>query len=296
MNHLRSLRAWVLVAIVGVGVAFAQDALPTEAATALREGEARMAEALATYPAQYPDRPLWQQAFAAGRRAASLAPDRLEPVRFLAEAYSLSQWTGRAWGAWLDYARRGGVLDEAAQSMAAGVGHELGYGAYARGDLDAALDLYLTITDLAPRDVDARVWVGRILIETERPAQAVPYWQSVVELDPTDARARYFLDLARDQAEWGTRAVDAFRQGVAHYEVGEMSLARERFARATVLNPTYPAAWAWLGRVAFEAGAYADARRAYANAAGLEPGNETYRYFLAQAIARAEAPAGAADD
>lgn len=296
MTHRRSLRVWVLTAIIGFGLALAQGPLPGEAEAALREGEARMAEALATYPAQYPDRPLWQQAFAAGRRATDLAPGRLEPLRFLAEAYSRSQWTGRAWNAWLDYADRGGVLDDEAQGLVAAVGHELGYGAYARGDLGAALDFYLAVADLAPRDVDARVWVGRILIETELPAQAVPFWQSVIELDPADARARYFLELARDQAEWGTRAVDAFRQGVAHYELGETLAARERFARATVLNPTYPTAWAWLGRVAFEAGDFADARRAYANASGLEPGNETYRYFLAQAIARAEAPAAESDD
>jgi tetratricopeptide (TPR) repeat protein len=282
---MRPFRIHMFIALLlAFGSAIAQTPLQAEARAALDEGEALMAEALATYPAQYPDRPLWQQAFAAGRRAASLAPDRLEPVRFLAEAYSRSNWTGPAWAAWEDFVRRGGVLDDEARTLVADVGRELGYGAYARGDLDTALDLYLRVTDLAPADVEARVWVARILMETDRPDQAVPFWRSVLERDATDTRAAYFLDLAQDQAEWGVGTIEVFRQGVEFYERGDYPAARERFARATVLNPAFAAGWAWLGRVAFEAGAYGEARRAYANASGLEPDNETYRYFLSRSI------------
>jgi len=278
----------VLLALILLAAPTAAQSLPEAAADALAEGEAAMAEALATYPAQYPDRPLWQQAFAAGRRAASQAPDRLEPLRFLAEAYSRSQWTGPAWLTWEEFVRRGGVLDEEARDLVAIVGHELGFGAYARGDLDTALETYTRVTEWVPDDVESRVWVGRILIESGRPAQAVPFWRAVLDLDPHDARAAYFLQLARDQAEWGTRPVNAFREGVAHYERGDLRAAAERFARATTLNATYAAAWAWLGRVAFEQGEFVDARAAYANAAGLEPDNETYRYFLSRSIALAE--------
>jgi tetratricopeptide (TPR) repeat protein len=288
MPRMVSLFTLTLALLVALASASAQG-LSAEAEAALRTGEARMAEALATYPAQYPDRPLWQQAFAEGRRATQLAPESLAPVRFLAEAYSRSQWAGRAWPAWLEFVERGGKLDEEAEELVAIVGHELGYGAYARGDLDAALEFYLTVSDLVATDVAARVWAGRILLETERPEQAATFWRSVLALDPNDARAAYFLELARDQATWGTRAVNVFREGIAFYEEGAAQAAAERFARATVLNPAYPMAWAWLGRMAFEAGDYADARRAYANAAGLAPDNETYRYFLAQSIALAEA-------
>ena len=288
MPRTTSLFTLIVALLVVLGSASAQS-LSAEAEAALRTGEARMAEALATYPAQYPDRPLWQQAFAEGRRAMQLAPESLAPVRFLAEAYSRSQWAGRAWPIWLEFIDRGGMLDEEAEELVAIVGHELGYGAYARADLDTALEFYLAVSDLVATDVDARVWAGRILLETERPEQAVTFWRSVVTLDPNDARAAYFVELARDQATWGTRAVDVFREGIAFYEEGAAQAAAERFARATVLNPAYPMAWAWLGRVAFEAGDFADARRAYANAAGLAPDNETYRYFLAQSIALAEA-------
>ncbi|CAN5715838.1 hypothetical protein BH23DEI1_BH23DEI1_11120 [soil metagenome] len=264
--------------------------LPEGAAAALAEGGALMAEALSTYPAQYPDRPLWQQAFEAGQRAISLAPDRLEGVRFLAEAYSRSNWYGPAWEQWLEYRRRGGPdvfeNDPAARELLAAVGHELGYGAYTRQEFDLALDYFLSIVDLVPDDINAHVWSGRILIETERPDGAVPYWRRVTELDPDDERAAYFLGLAQEQALWGTRAVNSFREGVAYYESDRRGEAEERFARAAVLNPGYVAAWAWHGRVAFERSSYAEAARLYERALGLDPGNENYTYFRREALRR----------
>jgi len=284
-------RAFVLALLTTFAftLAQAQAALPEAAAEALAAGEASMAAALATYPAQYPDRPLWQEAFAAGRRAMTLAPEALEPARFLAEAYSRSNWYGPAWNAWRDVIRRGGDVsaDAEAQELIALVGHELGYGAYSRGDLSLALEYFETIADLAPADLNAHVWSGRILLELEQPAQAIPAWQRVLELDPDDARAAYFLELAREQAQWGPAAVTAFRDGVALYEQGRLTEAAERFARATTRNPSYAQAWSWLGRVAYEREQYRDAAMYYGRASDLEPGNETYAWFRTDSTRRA---------
>ncbi len=288
MNRFNSLLIAVVTALV-LGLVGAQAALPEAAAEALDAGEARMAEALATYGAQYPDRPLWQQAFAEGRRAMTLAPEALEPVRFLAVAYSRSNWYGPAWNTWRDYVRRGGDVSEdaEAQELIADVGQELGYGAYARGDTELALEYYQSIAALVPGDVNAHVWSGRILIETERPEQSIASWQRVLELDPTDARAAYFLELAREQSLHGPAAVNAFREGVALYEDERLGEAAEAFARATTRNPEYPQAWAWLGRVAFERGQFRDAHTYYSRAAALEPGNDTYAWFRAESERRA---------
>ncbi len=84
MTHPRNVLRATTTLLIVLGLAWAQGGLPTTVQAALDDGEALMAEALATYPAQYPDRLLWQQAFAAGRRAEALAPERLEPLRFLA--------------------------------------------------------------------------------------------------------------------------------------------------------------------------------------------------------------------
>ena len=78
----------MVFALVLMSGAVLAQALPTNAQEALTRGQALMAEALSTYDVQYPDRPLWRQAFNEGRTAIELAPGHPEPLRFMAQAYS----------------------------------------------------------------------------------------------------------------------------------------------------------------------------------------------------------------
>ena len=269
-----------LIGLTGLTVGvFAQEPLNPAARESIQLGEARIAEAQAAGIPAFPDRPLWRDAIALGREAVRQAPGRSEPLRFLAKAYTLTRWYFPAWRTWLEYLQVGGSLDREAQEWFVLVGNELGFTSYHRGDFEQALAYYLQVIDRVPGHLEAYIWAGRILIETGRPAQAIPYWQEVVTRDPVDRRAAYFLELARDQARWGISAVNAFREGVSAHEVGNLSLARERFARATTANPDYAAAWAWLGRVAFEQGHYRDAATFYDRARRLEPTNEAYQFF-----------------
>jgi tetratricopeptide (TPR) repeat protein len=268
--------------------------LPAAAQEAIEEGRAAMREALATYQAQYPDRPLWQEAFRHGRTARGLAPDQPEPLRFLAEAYSRANWYGPAWNAWLEYLEQGNPLDAEATPLFTEVGSQIGYNYYRQGRPDDATMVYRRIIDEVPFDLEAHTWMGRLLLETGKPEQAISYWQTVVDRNPEDDRAEYFLELAREQARWGSEAVNAFREGVRFYEEGALEKARERFARATSLNADYAEAWAWLGRVNFDRGDYRDARTFYGRASELAPGNETYGYFLEESRRRAESQREAA--
>src|SRR5699024_1164610 len=58
-----ALAAGVAALLLVFSGAFAQSSLPENAAQAIARGQALMDEALATYDAQFPDRPLWQEAF-----------------------------------------------------------------------------------------------------------------------------------------------------------------------------------------------------------------------------------------
>ncbi len=257
--------------------------LTDSAAERLNLAEATAAQALATYSAQYPDRPLWQATFRYIEEAISLAPDSPEPYRFQAIAHTMANWYGPAWDMWQAYLASGWPLDAQATTYFVEAGHRSAYSLYSQGLLEESLAVYLGVINEVPFDLEAVSWAGRILMELGRPQQAIPYWTTVAERDPTDARAAYFRDLARDQARWGADAANAFREGVSFYEAGSMSQARERFARATVLNDAYAEAWAWLGRVEFEAGNYGDARSHYGRAVDIEPAFDTYRYFYEEA-------------
>jgi tetratricopeptide (TPR) repeat protein len=279
---LKRILILVLALLMVLPVVYAQGrlTLSSEARAALERGEEKAQEALTIYERHNADFPLWREAIAQGRQALSLAPDHPAPLRFLAEAYSITLWYARAWEMWLRYEAAGGLLDPEARDMLARVGTQLGYLRYERGDLAGALEYYLQVIDRVPQDTEAYVWAGRISLELGQPEGAVPYWQEVLRRDPADSRAAYFLGLSHEQARWGAEAVDAFYEGVGLYEQGYLGEAQLRFASASELNPDYTEAWAWLGRTHFEQGNYRAARRAYRRARDLDPGNETYRYFV----------------
>lgn len=308
---LRSLRCTLLrglTLLVATGLATtaflaaAQEAPAHEAAT-VRTPEADRAislarilidEAIAAEAPAFPDHPRWSKAIVAARTAADRAPDDATAMGLVAEAYSRSGFPGPAWQAWTAYRQAGHVLEPEQMPLFLEVGEHLGYAAYQRGELRRAIEIYDAILDAVPFSKESRVWIARIHMEQGRPADAVPYWETVLAQDPEDDRARYFLGLAEDQAAWGIDAANAFREGVAHYEAGETDDARRAFERATNRNPAYGEAWAWRGRIAFEAESWLVARQHYARAAELVPAVDAYRYFRDEAQRRWDAEAAAA--
>ncbi len=269
--------------LIALGTAFAQG-LPANAQEALTRGEAAMQEALATYPAHYPDRPLWQQAFREGRTAVSLAPGRPEPLAFLAEAYSRANWHGPAVATWQEFFAAGGMLNAEQAELFAHSANENAFAAYQAGDPNRAAEIYALVTNYVPDNAEAHRWLGRILLETRRPQQAVAAWRSLLEIDPSAEGAEYFLQLAQAQTRWGIDAANDFYEGIRLYEAGSLSQARNAFASATVRNADYALAWSWLGRVYFEQGFFEDAHAAYSRALALEPGNANFEWFTRESL------------
>ncbi len=351
--------------------------LSEEAQRALRQGQNAAARAMSTYDRHFPDRPLWREAIQHGLEARRLAPDRLEPLRFLAQVYVTTGWHARAWEAWSSFQALGGELDAQARRQLAEAGAWLGYNSYSAGNLADALRYYRSAFEAQPGDGDIASWLGRIHFEQGepeaalpywevavaarpdqpqyrhflertqhqlrvgvaasnayyrgvelrqrgqlqealaafrqatqananfleafeqaaqisqalgRPSEAVSYWQRVLALSPNHPRAQGELALAEEQSRFGVAAVAAFREGVALFEQGNRQAAAQRFASATQQNASYAEAWAWRGRIAFEAGDYASAQQFYGAAARLEPGNERYAFYRREALRLATPP------
>lgn len=273
-----TLFATVLFASALSSLAFAQS-LPANAQEAVDRGEALMEEALATYDAQYPDRPLWQAAFREGRTAVSLAPGNPAALRFLAEAYSRANWPGPAVTTWKEFAEAGGTFDDEAAELFAKDANANAYAQYQQGNKAEAAELYLEVTRYLPNNLEAHRWLGRIMLELRQPEQAIVAWRNYLDLAPDDEGAQYFLTLAQAQARWGIDAANDFFAGIKAYEEGNMTGARTSFASATARNARYAEAWAWLGRVAFEQQHYEDAALSYGRALELDPGNDNYAWF-----------------
>lgn len=258
----------------------AQSRLSEEAQTALATGQTAMQVALSSYERHYPDLPLWREAIRYGKEATKLAPDAPEPLRFLAEAYSRSNWPGPAWQTWNDYLSEGYTLDNEAVPLFVSAGEQLGYTRYSQGQAEAALEIYQYIIEVVPYDKEAHVWAGRILLEMGRPDEALPYWETVVSRDSTDERATYFLQLTQNQVQWGRDAATAFQEGISLYEKGQLQEAALKFNSAAKQNTNFTDAYIWSGRTLLDLGRPAEAIPYWQTATELDTNDARSAYFL----------------
>lgn len=258
----------------------AQSDLSQEAQTALATGQTAMQVALSSYERHYPDLPLWREAIRYGKEAIELAPDNPDALRFLAEAYSRSNWPGPAWQAWNDYLTKGYTLDSETAPLYINTGEQLGYTRYSQGQADAALEVYKRILEIIPDNKEANVWTGRILLETGRPEEALPYWQAVVTRDSTDERAAYFLQLTQNQIQWGAGAATAFQEGISLYEKGQLQEAALKFSSAAQQNTNFTDAYIWSGRTLLDLGRPAEAVPYWQAATERDPNDTRSAYFL----------------
>ncbi len=159
---------------------------------------------------------------------------------------------------------------------------------YNEGSLEAAGDAFATASRANPQYIEAASWAARSYQEAGKPQQAVPFWERLVELNPDDSRAAYFLELARNQSGYGTEASSAFNRGLTAYQNANLEAAQAAFEEAVAARSTYADAWAWLGRIHFDRGEYNASASDYRRALALVPDDTSYRFFAEEAARLAD--------
>jgi tetratricopeptide (TPR) repeat protein len=154
---------------------------------------------------------------------------------------------------------------------------------YSQQNLAEAAKSFERAAEANPEYKDAFVWAARSYQELNQFDRAIPFWERVLELDPNDTRASYFLLLARKQISADTPSGEAFMQGITYYQSNDFVNAEKSFKAAVQADSNFADAWGWLGRVYFTVANYPEAATAYARAAQLAPDNSDYRFFADEA-------------
>ncbi|THF86492.1 tetratricopeptide repeat protein [Deinococcus sp. KSM4-11] len=154
------------------------------------------------------------------------------------------------------------------------------YGDRDTGRKPQALAGFQEAAQSAPNFTEAWREAGRLALELNDAPAALAAFQGAAALPGANAADKYNLALAQEAAQYGLGPVQAFRAAYAKYTAGDKAGAGAGFQDAATQNVNYAKAWAWLGRVRYEAKDYPGAIEAYGKAVALDPNDKTSAYYL----------------
>lgn len=171
--------------------------------------------------------------------------------------------------AWLTFSRHTMVEDElvAAEKIDSNLYEaKLARGklAVAKGNHDDAIKQFESLTKSMPTRAEAWFWLGRELLETNKPSLAITALKKARELDPDWPEAS--LELARALPD-GTEARDLARSAVA-------------------MRTTWPEAWLRLGELELATGGYEAAQKAFETSIKQSPKVVAAHSGLAMALVK----------
>jgi cytochrome c-type biogenesis protein CcmH/NrfG len=281
----RSVRVVTALAVLLAGAAVAQDAPDA----ALTRAERALEAALASDAPRSPDAAVWTRALDAARAAVDVSgtPPDADALTLLARAYQGAGWWSRAVETWQELeATRGPLRGEDARAWR-DAAVQLAYARYQAGDRVAAAARLGAVLERDPNDLEALRWSGRIALELDRPGEAAGWYARLLALAPDDVNARFQLELAREREAHGRAASDAFREGLARLDAGDVDAAVDAFARAEAADPSWLEPLRWRARTLME-NERAGAVDAWLRLVERDPDDDGARYFLARARTQAE--------
>ncbi|MFC4452666.1 tetratricopeptide repeat protein [Deinococcus sonorensis] len=249
---------------------------PADPAALLQQAQTLEQQARATTSRNIDDA-RWKQAAAAAEAAVQAAPQSQPALRLRATIYTeVGFWKQAelAWDAYLKLAPD----DAAARSQAAIAQYNLGYAAYARGDLGSAPANFTRCLTLDPKQFQCALWGGRVALESGRFPEAVNLYQQAVALNGSDKVAPYFLGVAQNAGKYGPAATAAFSRAYQALDAGRKQEALSGFEAATASAPNFIEALREQGRLALELNNAASAKAAYDAAAALPGASAADRY------------------
>lgn len=158
-----------------------------------------------------------------------------------------------------------------------------GYNLYQVGRYDDAVQFFIDAITAKPDFVRAWYWLARTYQETNMVDEAIWAWQKVIQLEPDNAQAQYFLKKMQSWKLYGKEAWEAYEQAQNAYLQGQYTSAIQLFETAIKENPNFDAAYYWLGISQLKNGDYAAATRSLEKYLIIQPQDKNAQYWLNQA-------------
>ncbi|MBB6096909.1 tetratricopeptide (TPR) repeat protein [Deinobacterium chartae] len=226
--------------------------------------------------------PRWKALIASAEALVQSNPQNAAALRLRAQIYNDVKWWIKAEEAWRALEASGAELTAADRRAYATALQNLGYSALTRSnrDIEEALRYFRAASRIDPSFVEARYQEAQVLLETGRTAESRAVWQAILQQNPSDKRAQYFVGVTERLADYGPDAARNFAQGYAAYEAGDKRRAQTLFKASTTASANFVEGWRYYARTSFELGDMAGAVEGYSKVVGLEGNNNQNAYWL----------------
>ncbi len=156
------------------------------------------------------------------------------------------------------------------------------YNYYQEGQYDMAIKFYKIVLERNPAHKKALYWLARLYQELGLYREALATWQRLLEVQPEDKVARYFVKVCEEVVKQGKEPFEAYEEAYRFYSKGDKERALSLYEKACALNPNFQKAYLWAGRVAFELGYYEKAEWYLERALSLDKEDKVAKYLLDQ--------------
>ena len=248
----------------------------------LYRGVQKMEEALQTYgEAQYPDKPLWREAFSLAEETITKEPEYLDAYGYLAYMYRKTNWWAKEVETWDLYLQklqeRGEKIDSRQISQTY---LRLAYSYFNQKNFNLARESLQKATEISPQWAEPYLLWARIEYEDGNVEEAEKLYSRAFELDPSLKEAEYFAQLAGKAKVYGKSAYEAYVAGYQSFAAGNLERAEQYLQEAISLNPEMKEAYYWLGRTLYDAGKLREAEKAWEKVLEIDPFHSQARRFL----------------
>lgn len=204
-----------------------------------------------------------------------------EVLRLRANIYSDVKWWIKAKTAWEDFQKVGNLSADEKKRYSEAL-HNLAFTAAHRNEpnLQEALQYAKQAIEVTPDYYPARYLLAETYQDLGDYSNAKNAWKEVLDINPTDTKAQYFVNVGDRLSRFGPEVNQAFVRGYSAYSENQKSEALNLFKKTTELGPEFTEGWRYYARTAFELGDVKAALAGYQKLSELEGQTPENTYWL----------------
>ncbi|MDD4288153.1 MAG: tetratricopeptide repeat protein [Atribacterota bacterium] len=239
--------------------------------------------------ADYPSKPLWNEAIQNATKAVELDPDFADGYYLLYEIFRKTKWIAReieSLELYVDTVQRTGkqVNNIEFSILLTRLAH-LKYNA---GDPSSAVYYLEKAISYNQNDIDARSYLMRIYYDTGQGTKALQQAEAIKRIQPESIELDWFASRTQRISIFGQQAFESYERGYNSYIVKNYSEAINYLEQAISMAPAFKDAHYYLGLSYYHYGNLDGAIRHWEEAVRLDPFDNHARIYLNKALEEKE--------